>query len=393
MGSLFNTKFLRMSIYIKDEKNEVVPLNSISLCMIVKNEEKMLGACLNSIKDLVDEIIIVDTGSDDNTKEIAKEFTDLIYDFEWVDDFAAARNFAFSKGTKDYLMWLDADDFIYPLDQHKFRELKKNLNPDVDVVIMNYNLGVDGDGKAKVQFKRERLIKKSRNYQWVEPVHEYVEFNYGHNILYSDIAISHRQKNNRITDRNLKIIEKVLKEKGELHPRLLYYYGRELTANQRFKEAIEAFDGFLLKDNLNSASFYLTVFQDMYHCYNELNDKESAIKSLLRSFEYIPPRGEIICKIAYYFKEQEKIQNAISWFQVALNLTKPNEELGYIADDLWGFIPATELSTIYLMQGNFKEALFYLKKAAEFRPSHPIIHKLLLYIKYKISSGEGALTG
>ena len=74
---------------------------TISLCMIVKNEEKVLARCLDSIADLMDEIIIVDTGSSDNTKEIAKKYTDKIYDFAWIDDFSAARNYSFSKATKE----------------------------------------------------------------------------------------------------------------------------------------------------------------------------------------------------------------------------------------------------------------------------------------------------
>ena len=80
--------------------------------MIVKNENLVLENCLNSVKDLVDEIIIVDTGSTDNTKEIAKKYTDKIYDFKWVDDFSKARNYSFSKATKDYILWLDADDYL-----------------------------------------------------------------------------------------------------------------------------------------------------------------------------------------------------------------------------------------------------------------------------------------
>lgn len=65
---------------------------TVSLCMIVKNEEKVLGRCLDSAKEIADEIIIVDTGSTDRTKEIAAEYTEKIYDFEWNDDFSAARN-------------------------------------------------------------------------------------------------------------------------------------------------------------------------------------------------------------------------------------------------------------------------------------------------------------
>ena len=77
---------------------------SISLCMIVKDEEAVLGRCLSGMKDLVDEIIIVDTGSEDRTREIARQYTDRIYFFEWIDDFSAARNFSFLKASMDYCM-------------------------------------------------------------------------------------------------------------------------------------------------------------------------------------------------------------------------------------------------------------------------------------------------
>ena len=100
-------------------------MKTISLCMIVKDEEKVLDTCLNSIHDLVDEIIIVDTGSTDKTKEIAQKYTDKIYDFKWVDDFAKARNYSFSKATKDYIMWLDADDYLPEEEKPKFKKLKK----------------------------------------------------------------------------------------------------------------------------------------------------------------------------------------------------------------------------------------------------------------------------
>ena len=85
---------------------------SVSLCMIVRDEEEVLGRCLESVKSTADEMIIVDTGSQDRTKEVAAQYTDKIYDFEWKEDFSAARNFSLSKGTKDYLMWLDADDIL-----------------------------------------------------------------------------------------------------------------------------------------------------------------------------------------------------------------------------------------------------------------------------------------
>ena len=136
---------------------------SVSLCMIVKDEEAVLSRCLTSVGDFADEIIIVDTGSKDRTKEIAGRFTDKIYDFAWRDDFAAARNFAFEKGTGDYLFWLDADDVIPREELTKLMDLKASLEePLPDVVMMNYAVGFDESGRPVFSFFRERMIKRGR---------------------------------------------------------------------------------------------------------------------------------------------------------------------------------------------------------------------------------------
>ena len=111
---------------------------TFSLCMIVKNEAAVLRRCLSSVADLMDEIIIVDTGSDDNTKEIAAEFTDQIYDYAWTDDFAAARNFAFSKATMEYIYSADADEVVDEENRIRFRQLKQVLMPEVEIVQMYY---------------------------------------------------------------------------------------------------------------------------------------------------------------------------------------------------------------------------------------------------------------
>lgn len=88
-----------------------------------KNEEEVLERCLNSLKGLMDEIIIVDTGSTDRTKEIAARYTDKIYDFSWCDDFAAARNFSFSKATQEYIYAPDADEVLDDTNRRRFMML------------------------------------------------------------------------------------------------------------------------------------------------------------------------------------------------------------------------------------------------------------------------------
>ena len=164
---------------------------TISLCMIVKNEEMVLSRSLESIKDIVDEIIIIDTGSTDKTKEIARQYTDKVYDFKWTQDFSQARNYSFSKATKDYQMWLDADDIITEENKEKILKLKESLNPNIDIVTFKYNTHFDKDNNPILTSTRGRLFKREKNYLWNDPIHEYIELR--GNIYYAnDIFVSHK---------------------------------------------------------------------------------------------------------------------------------------------------------------------------------------------------------
>ena len=99
---------------------------SLSLCMIVKNEENTLSRCLESVKDIVDEIIIVDTGSTDNTVEIAKSYGAKVFFYKWDNSFANARNYSLSKASKDWILIMDADDELVKEDKDKVALLINN---------------------------------------------------------------------------------------------------------------------------------------------------------------------------------------------------------------------------------------------------------------------------
>ncbi len=111
---------------------------TISLCMIVKNEEANLACCLDSVADLVDEIIIVDTGSTDRTVEIASRYTEKVYSYSWRDDFSDARNESFSRAAMDYCMWMDADDVLEGTQRDGFLQLKRTLSPDADMIRLRF---------------------------------------------------------------------------------------------------------------------------------------------------------------------------------------------------------------------------------------------------------------
>jgi glycosyltransferase involved in cell wall biosynthesis len=338
---------------------------TISLCVIVKNEQDVIGRCLDSAKDLVDEIIIVDTGSTDNTKEIVKRYTDKVFDFRWVNDFSAARNYSFSKATKDFILWLDADDVILECDRERFKELKQNLNDEVDVVMMKYNVGFDENGDVILSYFRERLSKRTNNYKWMEPVHEYLQI--GGNIINSEVCITHKKEQIPEKDRNLHIYKKFLYMGKTLTPRGLYYYARELYYDEKYRDAIKYFNRFLdtekgwVEDNINACDILST-------CYSMVKDEKNMLISLFRSFIYDTPRAEICCKLGYYFINKEDYEKAIVWYKVVLQLNQPVSSWGFMVQDCWGYIPCIQLCLCYDKLGNREEAIKYNNKAAEYKP-------------------------
>lgn len=116
---------LRSAVGPKEVNLATHKRGTVSLCMIVKEEAKNIGRCLASAGPVVDEMIVVDTGSTDRTRDIARAFGAKVYDFEWSSDFAEARNFSLSKAAGDWVFVLDADEVLSPLDHGLFNDLTK----------------------------------------------------------------------------------------------------------------------------------------------------------------------------------------------------------------------------------------------------------------------------
>ncbi|MFA9465271.1 MAG: glycosyltransferase [Velocimicrobium sp.] len=358
---------------------------TISLCMIVKNEEGILERCLDTVNQLVDEIIIVDTGSMDQTKAIARKFTDKIYDFLWIDDFSAARNYAFEKATMDYILWLDADDLILVDDIIKFKKLKREITGDTDVVMMRYNTGFDEQGRTVFSYYRERLSKRNRNFKWQEPVHEYLQF--GGKIVNADVCITHSKKKEMINSRNLKIYEKLLAKGEKLSPRGTYYYARELKDNGRFQEAAKIFNQFL-ETGFGWAEDNITACSELAKCYQLLNSPQKALESMLHSFYYDTPRAELCCQIGYHFKAQGIYRQAAFWFELALEVEKPINSWGFHQEDYWSYIPSIECAVCYDKLGNYEKAEHYNDRAARYKPDSPAV---LYNKKYFESKKESSI--
>lgn len=355
---------------------------TLSLCMIVKNEELVLGRILEQMKDIADEIIIVDTGSTDDTRKIASRYTEKVFDYEWQQDFAAARNYACSKASMDYWMWLDADDVLPESEQKKLLKLKEELEPDMDVVMMRYQTGFDKDGNVTFSYYRERILRNGIGFCWAGKVHEAVTPR--GKILYSPIAIEHRKIGGGDPDRNLNIYETMIADGERLEPRHQFYYGRELYYHGRYEEAVGIFREFLNEPD-GWVENRIDACEQMAACYEHLGRQKERLKALFTSFLFDIPRAEICCEIGRAMMEKKQYRQAAFWYHRALE-TELREDTGaFVRRDCYGFVPAIQLCVCYDLLGDEKQALEYHRKSMEYKPESPAVKYNEAYFAQKMS--------
>ncbi|MDR2939371.1 MAG: glycosyltransferase family 2 protein [Clostridiales bacterium] len=352
----------------------------LSLCMIVKNEGKNLCNCLDSVKGVFDEINIVDTGSIDNTVELAKRYTDRVFYYEWEDDFAGARNFSFSKATKEYIMWLDADDIVTQENVKKLLKLKKGLSRDIQYVMMYYYYNIDENGNSLLTQKRERILKRSAGFSWVSPVHEYVDVS-GKG-LSADIFISHnhRELSKRSMERNFRILEKLIKL-GNRDKRIIKYYAQSFSDEKDLDKNLKYINLFIemnKEDSIVDPSIYLKA----YEIYATKKDYENAFKVLKESEGLLGNTSEYQCILGcYYWDVKKDKEKSLECFYRALGCT--GETLIVRDEGYYYFKPNFFLGRVYLSNKGYQPAYEFFKKAYSFRQYdelNEIVKKIERYI-------------
>jgi len=343
---------------------------TISLCMIVRNEEDVLARCLDSVCQAVDEIIIVDTGSTDQTKRIAATYTDRILDFDWIDDFAAARNHAFAQARMDYILWLDADDVLPKESMPALKRLKAELDPAVSVVMMPYHAAFDAQGRPLFVYPRERLIKNHAGFVWEGAVHEVITPR--DRVLHSDIVIEHRKVKAGDPDRNLRIFEQQRAAGKRLGPRQHYYYARELHYHQRYAEAAAAFADFLSMPG-GWLENRMEAYRLLAFCLERQGKTEEAVSALLRSLLEDAPRAEICCDIGRHLLNRGRLKAAVFWYEAAAACQPDLKSGGFVDLDCYHYIPYVQLCVCHYRLGQRERAEHYHRLAESIHPEAPAV--------------------
>lgn len=220
----------------------------LSLCMIVKDEEACIGKCLSSIENVVDEIIIVDTGSKDRTVEICQSFGANVYEFPWNKSFSDARNFGLERATGDWILWLDADEEMDSADVYKLRDILYSDEDILSIHLINY-YGERPEPDKTFEIAHTRLFRNHKGFKFMNKIHEMLNVEEvltvpeeGLVIKTVSIKLHHYgymdavSENKKKFERNLSMLKDELKQKDH-NPWIHYHIASEYYRVKEFSKA------------------------------------------------------------------------------------------------------------------------------------------------------------
>ena len=240
---------------IQKESRQVVPQceeteypHTLSLCMIVRDNEDTIGPCLESIRPWVDEIIIVDTGSKDRTPDICREYGARMFEFPWCDDFSAARNESIKHALGKWVFWMDSDDTITEECGCKLKELTAQDHPDhlLGFIMQVHCPGPEGD-VSMTAVDHVKLFRNFPELRFEHRIHEQIIpaiRRRGGEVAWTDLYVVHSGSDHSVEgrkrklERDYRLLELDNKERPN-HPFVLFNLGMTYADDQKYPEAIK----------------------------------------------------------------------------------------------------------------------------------------------------------
>ena len=329
----------------------------LSLCMIVKNEEQILQQSLCKVGRYVDEMIVVDTGSTDRTKEIAQSCGSKVYDSPWCDDFSAARNFSLEKASCDWVLVLDADEII---SDFRVESIQNVIKAESSVVgrIKLINIVSDAAGEKRISERISRLFNRKRfHYEGV--IHEQLVQNEGNpfKTIPVEITAEHSgytqevlQRTDKIA-RNIRMLEKALKKSPE-DAYLLYQLGKVYYLAKKYSEAVTYFKR-ALRLSFNFSLEYVENLVETYG-YALINSGSYAEALCLKNYElYYADSTDYLFLMGIVYMNNGGFSQAIEQFLRCID----NKE-GKV-EGINSYLPKYNIAVIHECLGHKAEAVSY----------------------------------
>lgn len=344
------------------------PQPSLSLCMIVKNEADNLPACLDSLDGLPTEIIIVDTGSTDDTVAVAQWYGARVYHFPWIDDFAAARNESLRYATGEWIMWFDADFRLVPGHADRIRAALASGQADAFLVNVR-SLPAEGVAGQSEWTLLALLFRNRPGVRFEGAVHEQVLpslLALGMVPARTDIAVDHigyadRARLRQKAERNLELIQAELARDPE-NPLQRFQLAQTYGALGRYPEAI-AESRKLLSGTRLPVGLRFPVFCYIVQAHLLMKDYHTALEVLEQGEKLFPGRRYLAGLAAQAHRGLKQWNEAIAALEVALSRPAPPADLLGIEEELGDGILEAMLGDCYLDAGRPAEAVTHYQAA------------------------------
>jgi glycosyltransferase involved in cell wall biosynthesis len=339
----------------------------LSLAMIVRDEEALIGSVLESAASVCEELVVIDTGSTDRTRTIAEARGAAVREIVWRDDFATARNASFAWCTCAWILWLDADDILPQGTKDVILGLKGWLRDNTDVVVGPYHYRIEVDGTVLLKTPRERLIRRESGLRWEGRVHEVIPLEDIRAIYVPELIIEHRPELDRRAhnaDRNIRILQKEI-DAGHPTPRTLFYYANELYDHARYLEAAKAYSDYIAEERRPSPDRYwaqVYIAESARFLGDENIVREASAKAIAED----PSRAEGYVSLGRLFFDREEWDKALPLFAAATSATPPTSGFVRNVDYLYG--PWDFLSVCLDRLGRRHEALAASERALPGNP-------------------------
>lgn len=339
----------------------------ISICIIVKDEEENIKICLDNLVKLEYEIIVIDTGSTDNTISVVRQYTDKVYDFTWCDDFSAARNFAIEKCTKEYILMVDSDEFLIEYHKQELEALLMSHPRSVGRIHIN-NIFVRNGMAHSSRELVSRLFSKNY-YSYTGKIHEQIvvltEEEYPAYIvpLFFDHVGYNGDENNRKkkAQRNIQMLLRSLIEDGD-DPYTLYQLGKGYYFQENYKEAADYF-GRALGYDLNPKLEYVIDMVEMYG-YSLINSNQLEHALLMENiYDEFSHSADFVYMMGFIYMNCGMFQEAIREFSRALQY-KNCKVLGVNS-----YLSLYNVGVIYECIGDKEKAIIYYKQCGSYEPA------------------------
>jgi glycosyltransferase involved in cell wall biosynthesis len=350
--------------------------------MIVRDEEDTLVRILAEAGEFCDELVVVDTGSTDRSREIAQEAGARVLDFTWIYDFAAARQYAFDACTGDWIIWLDADDSVPPEVRARMVAAKEELLTDeLDSVWTPYRYAFSPDtGECTFSFNRERIVRRVPGLEWVGAVHEVLTIPGSRSVQRDDLYIEHRPaptKDTRRAGRNLAILERAVRA-GDRSPRSLFYFANELRDNDRHAEAFEIYQEYLEDPGATWEEY--AAWLSLAECARKLEREGDAVVALMSAIRLDPSRATAFVALGETYYAREQWAAAVPLFAAATAARRPND--GFIVDADYTWRPWDYLGVCLANSGRHPEAIEATTRALVL--GHPDKDRLRANLKWSV---------